>query len=87
MAGLEFCVTCLIHKILQCTLEYRGNDSRLCNGRHMYRHSGTQHPHSHVDLKAKNEQYYQNLLSPLDALKHHFTSLKTDLIFLQLRVL
>ena len=26
-------------------------------------------------------------LSPHDALKHHFTSLKTDLIFLQLRVL
>ena len=24
-----------------------------------------------------------NLLSPHDALKHHFTSLKTDLIFLQ----
>ena len=28
-----------------------------------------------------------NLLSPHDALKHHFTSLKTDLIFLQQRVL
>ena len=28
-----------------------------------------------------------NLLSPHDALKHHFTSLKIDLIFLQLRVL
>ena len=28
-----------------------------------------------------------NPLSPHDALKHHFTSLKTDLIFLQLRVL
>ena len=27
-----------------------------------------------------------NPLSPHDALKHHFTSLKTDLIFLQLRV-
>ena len=26
-------------------------------------------------------------LSPHDALKHHFTSLKTDLTFLQLRVL
>ena len=26
-------------------------------------------------------------LSPHDALKHHFTSLKTDLIFLQLRAL
>ena len=53
----------------------------------MYRHSGTQHPHSHVDLKEKSEQYYQNPLSPPDALKHRFTSLKTDLIFLQLRVL
>ena len=28
-----------------------------------------------------------NPLSPHDALKHNFTSLKTDLIFLQLRVL
>ena len=28
-----------------------------------------------------------NPLSPHDALKHHFTSLKTDLIFLQQRVL
>ena len=28
-----------------------------------------------------------NPLSPLDASKHHFTSLRTDLIFLQLRVL
>ena len=28
-----------------------------------------------------------NPLSPHDALKHHFTSLKTDLLFLQLRVL
>ena len=28
-----------------------------------------------------------NPLSPHDALKHHFTFLKTDLIFLQLRVL
>ena len=28
-----------------------------------------------------------NPLSPHDALKHHFTSLKTDLIFLQLGVL
>ena len=27
-----------------------------------------------------------NPLSPHDALKHHFTSLKTDLIFLQRRV-
>ena len=28
-----------------------------------------------------------NPLSPHDALKHHFTSLKTDLVFLQQRVL
>ena len=28
-----------------------------------------------------------NPLGPHDALKHHFTSLKTDLIFLQQRVL
>ena len=31
--------------------------------------------------------YFINPLSPHDALKHHFTSLKTDLIFLQPRVL
>ena len=31
--------------------------------------------------------YYVNPLSPHDALKHHFTSLKTVLIFPQLRVL
>ena len=30
---------------------------------------------------------YLQLLSPHDALKHHVTSLKTDLIFLQQRVL
>ena len=28
-----------------------------------------------------------NPLGPHDALKHHFTSMKTDLIFLQIRVL
>ena len=35
-------------------------------------------------------QYYPfkfNLLSPHDTLKHHFKSVKTDFIFLQLRVL
>ena len=31
--------------------------------------------------------HFVNPLSPHDALKHHFTSLKTDLIFLQLRIL
>ena len=31
--------------------------------------------------------YLFNPLSPHDALKHHFTSLKTDLIFIQLGVL
>ena len=31
--------------------------------------------------------YLFNPLSPHDALKHHFTSLKTDFIFLQQRVL
>ena len=31
--------------------------------------------------------YHNNPLSPHDALKHHFTSLETDLIFLQQRVL
>ena len=31
--------------------------------------------------------YSINQLSPRDALKHHFTSLKTDLIFLQPKVL
>ena len=32
-------------------------------------------------------KYDINPLSPYDALKHHLTSLKTDLIFLQPRVL
>ena len=36
----------------------------------------------HQDVWSQN-----NPLSPHDALKHHFTSLKTDLIFLQQRVL
>ena len=31
--------------------------------------------------------YGYNTLSPHDALNHHFTSLKTDLFFLQLGVL
>ena len=34
-----------------------------------------------------NYSYLFNPLSPRDALKHHFTSLKTDLISLQLGVL
>ena len=33
------------------------------------------------------QPFRNNLLSPDDALKRHFTSLKTDLIFLQPRVL
>ena len=37
----------------------------------------TLHPHIYYT--------HFNPLSPHDALKHHFTSLKTDLIFLQLR--
>ena len=36
-------------------------------------------------LKQNQNQRF-NPLNPHDALKHHFTSLKTDLIFLQLRV-
>ena len=36
--------------------------------------------HRHQDLSS-------NPLSPHDALKHHITSLKTDLIVLQIRVL
>ena len=38
-------------------------------------------------LEMNYDILYINPLSPHDALKHHFTSLKTDLIFLQLRVL
>ena len=34
-----------------------------------------------------NYPHTVNLLSPHDALKHHFTSLKTDLIFLEPRIL
>ena len=36
---------------------------------------------------SKNKVQYLNPLNPHDALKHHITSLKTDLIFLQPRVL
>ena len=36
---------------------------------------------------AVSYELYINPLSPLDALKHHFTSLKTKLIFLQQKVL
>ena len=42
-------------------------------------------------VKLQNEiycsGYSSNPLSPYDALKHHFTSFKTHLIFLELRVL
>ena len=38
-------------------------------------------------IKVKKKNLLINPLSPHDALKHHFTSLKTDLIFLKLRVL
>ena len=38
-------------------------------------------------LRAAIFIYYFNPLGPHDALKHHFTSLKTDLIFLQQSVL
>ena len=37
--------------------------------------------------EASNRHLGTNPLSPHDALKHHFTSLKTDLISLQQRVL
>ena len=40
--------------------------------------------HVGSNLKASISRF--NSLSPHDALKHHFTSLKTDLIFLQLMV-
>ena len=45
--------------------------------------------HFYHDYYVLNSEmiYYFNPLSPHDALKHHFTSLKTDLIFLQLVVL
>ena len=38
-------------------------------------------------MKLSPTFFFLNPLSPHDALKHHFTSLKTDLIFLQLGVL
>ena len=41
-------------------------------------------PAMYVDSSLRTLRF--NPLSPPDALKHHFTSLKTDLIFLQLRV-
>ena len=41
----------------------------------------------HTLWHPKFKYYVDYPLSPHDALKHHFTSLKTDLFFLQLRVL
>ena len=44
----------------------------------------------HRDLQpqlVENYSYLLNPLNPHDALKHHFTSLKTGFIFLQLGVL
>ena len=38
-------------------------------------------------IQASTENYFVNPLRPHDALKHHFTSLKIHLIFLQSRVL
>ena len=46
--------------------------------------SRSHRPQVQVDT---NYLYLFNPLSPRDALKHHFTSLKTDLISLQLGVL
>ena len=45
--------------------------------------------HNQMSLEARNfvSNSSFNPLSPHDALKHHITSLKTDLIFLQIRVL
>ena len=44
-----------------------------------------------VQFESKHNAYLANMtpnpLSPHDSLKHHFTSLKTDVIFLQPRVL
>ena len=53
--------------------------------RHMYVHIFFQE----LDLSTSEEVRlnFFNPLSPHDALKHHFTSLKTDFIFLQPRVL
>ena len=39
------------------------------------------------ESQASLPYHWLNPLSPHDALKHHFTSLKTDLIFVQQRVL
>ena len=37
-------------------------------------------------MQSNHRECVFNPLTPHDALEHHFTSLKTDLIFLQLRV-
>ena len=42
---------------------------------------------THGRIYGRTTNNLKNPLSPHDALKHHFTSLKTDLIFLQLGVL
>ena len=45
------------------------------------------HSGDHIVPRILTVDYTFKLLSPHDALKHHITSLKTDLIFLQLSVL
>ena len=51
-----------------------------------HHHGGEQTEVDHTSEKHQVQNMIFNPLSPHDALKHHFTSLKTDLIFLQPRV-
>ena len=60
---------------------------RMRNMVNVHRSGVCRHRHVNVIFSEAKRQSCFNPLSPHDALKHHFTSLKTDLIFLQLRVL
>ena len=79
-----FCSTCLYSSsasrgefLSYLTIVKTANTSKMCFS------SNIEGCFDSISLKF----YPLDPLSPPDALKHHFTSLKTDLIFLQPRVL
>ena len=84
------CIWNVIHPqtLIYCFLSRIGNTTRVkvsCQSFHYF--------FSNLTVMTVGKRSWQcmfkkfNPLSPHDALKHHFTSLKTDLIFLQQRVL
>ena len=62
---------------------------QLCFEKQQQQQQNTElfHGDAHGEKSPKLDISVINPLSPLDALKNHFTLLKTDLIFLQARVL